>query len=287
MSRRRPGSLHGLALLAALSIASDLADAAAPPATETSPPSPAAASAEERVPPPGMRKPAPALRSLSREADRSRSSVPDVDRKPEGPTGLSPNHANGTAVSPTARSAVAEGPRVPSEPAWSIPILEASVLFTGMRVTEAYLWPDPFSFRRVGDWPEAYTRAYTMPPKFDSSRPFMTWDGDRWQINVIGHGLLGSELYLRPRRCGFGLLGSLGFATVSSAAWEYAFEANGVRPSGVDLWFTPLSGLILGEARFQAWRAAGGIRESVFRLLVQSVLDPLGEFSSAALGLGC
>lgn len=174
-----------------------------------------------------------------------------------------------------------------TKPSWLFPVVETTLLFTGMRATEAYLWPEPFAFTHTNDWAENYERAFTMPPEFDASRPFMTWDGDRWQINVIGHGLLGSELYLRPRRCGFGVLGSLGFAAVSSAVWEYGVEANGVRPSGVDLWFTPLSGLVLGEARLGIWRAAEAIRAPALRHLVQGLVDPIGEFTAEVFDYGC
>lgn len=169
---------------------------------------------------------------------------------------------------------------------WPV-VIETATLFTVMRTSEAYLWPEPFSFRQADQWSARYERAFTRPPEFDSSRGFMQWDGDRFTINVIGHGLLGSELYLRPRRCGFGLWGSLGVATAASALWEYGFEANGVQPSGVDLWYTPLSGLILGEARYQAWRASARVDHPAIRFLLRTLFDPVGEFSGAAFGSPC
>jgi hypothetical protein len=172
-------------------------------------------------------------------------------------------------------------------PHWAPAVVETLSLLTAMRVTEGILWPDPFSFRQIDRWPDRYERAFTQPPKFDLSRPWFEWDGDRWYINGVGHSLLGSELYLRPRRCGFGWLGSLGYATAASTLWEYGFEANGVRPSGLDLWFTPLSGLLLGEGRYQAWQAAGDISEPTVRLLIRSILDPIGEFSSNVFGAPC
>jgi hypothetical protein len=170
---------------------------------------------------------------------------------------------------------------------WAPAVVETGGLLTVMRVTEAYLWPRPFSFYAVDHWPYRYGRAFTEPPKFDASRSWFEWDGDSWTINTIGHGLLGSELYLRPRRCGFGWLGSLGFATAATAIWEYGFEANGVHPSGLDLWFTPLSGIVLGEGRYQAWLAAGNIADPLARSVVRTVLDPIGEFSSKVVGGPC
>lgn len=181
----------------------------------------------------------------------------------------------------------AEAPAVqPSEPAprFAPPVLHAAALFTGMRLTEAVIWPEPFARTEPDFWWERYEDAYTLPPKFDArARPF-EWDGDHWTINVIGHGLLGSELYLRARRCHFGPWGSLAFAAAGSAVWEYVFEANGVRPSAPDLVFTPLAGLALGEARFVAARALSGARGAGGVLRV--VLDPFGE-AERALGSPC
>ena len=52
-------------------------------------------------------------------------------------------------------------------------------------------------------------------------------------------------------------------------------EGNGVQPSGLDLWYTPLMGMALGELRFAAWRAAGELGGTGGDVL-QFVLDPLG-----------
>jgi hypothetical protein len=166
-------------------------------------------------------------------------------------------------------------------------VVETLSLLVVMRATEAYLWPNPFSFRQIDEWPDRYRVAFTLPPKFDTSRRFMEWDGDDWTINVLGHGLFGSELYLRPRRCGFGWLGSLGYAAAASALWEYGFEANGVRPSGVDLWYTPLSGIVIGEARFQLWRLSGKVNDATWRSILGAVADPIGEFAVGLVGAPC
>lgn len=169
----------------------------------------------------------------------------------------------------------------PETTRWSVPVLHTAGLFTAMRATEAYLWPDPFAQTDFGVWLEHYREAYTRPPLFDrDQRPF-EWDGDHWALNVFGHGLLGSELYYRPRRCGAGPLAALAFAAGSSAVWEYVFEANGVRPSGLDLVYTPLAGFVLGEARYVGYAAAGAIRDRTLRSVVRSVLDPFGELERA------
>ena len=173
-------------------------------------------------------------------------------------------------------------PELPEPAIWCVPVLHTTGLFTVMRTTEAFLWPTPFAETRPRVWLEHYERAFTEPPLFDTKRSAFEWDHDRYTINVFGHGLLGSELYYRPRRCGATMLESLAFATAASAVWEYVFEANGVRPSALDLVYTPLSGWVLGEARFLGWSAASGISNRTLRGVVRALLDPLGELSRAA-----
>ncbi|MBX3224312.1 MAG: DUF3943 domain-containing protein [Labilithrix sp.] len=161
-----------------------------------------------------------------------------------------------------------------------VPAVHGLALMTVMRATESVLWPDPFA--RTQWFGARYEEAFTKPPVFDARQPFMRWDGDPLVINVLGHGLFGSELYLRARQCRLGWGGALAFATATSAVWEYAFEANGVRPSAQDLVYTPLMGLALGEARYLLHRAAGTIESSPTRSVVRAVLDPLGELERAA-----
>lgn len=179
-------------------------------------------------------------------------------------------------------------PRVherPSLPASIVvPVLHGVALFTVMRGVETVLWPQPFAEPRY--FVDHYEEAYTRPPIFDSSQSFMRWDGDPLFVNVVGHGLLGSELYLRARQCRLGWAGSLAFAAGASALWEYVFEANGVRPSAQDLVYTPIAGVVLGEARFAIHRLAGGIVSPAARRAVQALVDPLGELERAA-GTDC
>jgi len=199
-------------------------------------------------------------------------------------------HAPTTLAAGTlALLACQSGPAAADEPGpdVAVPTLHAAGLFTVMRGTEAVLWPDPFAFTEIDHWPHRYGEAFSKPPLFDTSRPAFEWDGDRWTTNVIGHGLLGSELYLRARTCHFGWAGSLLFTAAASTTWEYVFEANGVRPSGQDLVYTPLAGIVIGEARYQAWRAAAGIENRTLRTSLRILFDPLGEFERAAIGCGC
>ena len=84
---------------------------------------------------------------------------------------------------------------------------------------------------------------------------------------------MGSELYIRARLCNFGALGSLAWAAGTTAVWEYGFEGNAVRPSALDLVWTPLAGMALGELRYRVVRAAHMRGWSVIR----AVFDPFGE----------
>ncbi|MCA9587048.1 MAG: DUF3943 domain-containing protein [Myxococcales bacterium] len=164
-----------------------------------------------------------------------------------------------------------------------VPAAHGLALMTVMRVTESVIWPDPFS--RPEQFGARYEEAFTKPPKHDTRGRFMQWDGDPLVVNTVGHALFGSEIYLRARQCRFGWAGSLAFAAATSAVWEYGFEANGARPSAQDLVFTPLAGLVLGEARFLLHRAARRLRGAT-RVVVRGALDPFGEIERAA-GTDC
>ncbi len=154
-----------------------------------------------------------------------------------------------------------------------IPALHDLGLMVVMRSAETVIWPEPFA--RTETFGAHYKEAFTMPPIFDTKKPFFQWDGDPWYINSLGHGLFGSELYMRARTCHVPWYGALGFAAASSTLWEYGFEGNGVRPSGLDLVWTPLAGLGFGEARYQIWKAAKNVKP------IQVIVDPFGELERA------
>lgn len=167
-----------------------------------------------------------------------------------------------------------------------VPVAHTSALFLTMRVTEGFLWPNPFADPKPRSWFRHYGEAFTKPPLFDASERAFEWDHDRWTINVVGHGLLGSELYYRPRRCGASPLPSLAFAVGATVAWEYAFEGNGVRPSALDLVYTPVAGLLLGEGRYWGVRLSRDIKPKALGAVIRVVLDPLGEIERS-LGSAC
>lgn len=182
-----------------------------------------------------------------------------------------------------AQGASAAEQAVPT-PNWTVPVLHASGLMVAMRVSEGVLWPVEFANFRLSYLGERYQSAYTRPPEFDASRPFMRWDGDTVFINAVGHGLFGSEVYMGARRCGWSWSGSLVLAAVSSTAWEYAIETSGRQPSAQDLVYTPLMGIALGEARYAIWKSARGFSNGARALRI--AMDPLGEFERA-LGSSC
>jgi hypothetical protein len=167
---------------------------------------------------------------------------------------------------------------------WLVPSLHSLGLMTVMRGSETYLWPQPFA--ETSRFGHHYREAFTRPPLWDGSRAFFEADGDRWQLNVLGHGLFGSELYLRARVCRKPVWQALLFGAGASAVWEYGFEANGVRPSALDLAYTPAAGLILGEGRFRAWRAARQLAPGAVRTILKATFDPLGELERS-LGSPC
>jgi hypothetical protein len=166
------------------------------------------------------------------------------------------------------------------------PVLHSLGLMTAMRLTEAYLWPHPFAETSRFELARHYHAAFTKPPLWDWSQPPFRQDGDRWYINVVGHGAFGSELYMRARTCGQVPWQALLFTTLASATWEYGFEANGTRPSGLDLIFTPAAGLVLGEARYFGWQSARRLERGALRSTLQVLFDPFGELERA-LGSVC
>jgi hypothetical protein len=158
----------------------------------------------------------------------------------------------------------------------------AGVLF-GMRIGTALLWPADYGPGALRNAPGHLREAITRPPLFRTDRPLLESDGDPWSVNVIGHGLFGSEIYLRSRQCGGAPLEALAWTAGASIAWEYAVEGSAKRPSAIDLAWTPIvGGLVLGELRFRAHRWLGSDGPGVLRRIARTLLDPLGSLERAA-----
>ena len=96
-------------------------------------------------------------------------------------------------------------------------------------------WSSTFVADGMGNLKEAYT----MPP---------VWDTDHWFHNYVGHPYGGSVYYNTVRCQGANPGQSFLFSTALSVQWEYIFEAVAERPSIQDLFITPITGSLLGEA---------------------------------------
>jgi hypothetical protein len=174
----------------------------------------------------------------------------------------------------------------PGRESWTVPALHGLGVLTGMRIGAAVLWPDPFAETDPEILGRRWGEAFTEPPLWDSSQAFFEWDRSQWWLNAIAHPVFGSELYLRARTCRHDVLPALLFTAAGSTLWEYGFEGNAVRPSALDLAFTPVAGLALGEARFAVWRWGKRLGDPGWRGVVTSLVDPFGELERA-LGTPC
>ncbi len=74
------------------------------------------------------------------------------------------------------------------------------------------------------------------------------------------------------------------FAVFASFTWEYLVESWYQQPSAIDLFWTPIGGVLLGEARFLAHREAGRrISSRIGRTILLVLIDPLGELERVIL----
>lgn len=172
----------------------------------------------------------------------------------------------------------------------TVPVVHSAVVVAGMRASLSLLWPEPFDPFRFPQNGVQFRDAYRSPPHFEGNRSLFESDGDPWAINVVGHGLFGSEVYLRFRQCGQSPLGSLLATTAASTLWEYGIEAFHKRPSAFDLVWTPVVGGLLGEGRWQLYRAIRGEGRDAPRggkAALLFVVDPFGEAERRLLDTGC
>ena len=166
----------------------------------------------------------------------------------------------------------------------SVPFAHIGVVELGMVAVAVAAWPEgynPLAVRRnVGQLEESWTH----PPEFHFTGNLFTSDNDWWYFNVFAHGLFGSEAYLSSRVWGHGPFVSGMFAVFASFSWEYLVEAWYKRPSAIDLFWTPLSGILLGELRFRAYLAVTRrVSAPALRKSLQILLDPLGSFERRLL----
>lgn len=182
-----------------------------------------------------------------------------------------------------AMAATPADPAKAADPAARVVAVHSATVLLGMRLGAALLWPADYGPGALGQAPGHLREAFSRPPLFRSDRPLLESDGDPWAINVFGHGLFGSEIYLRSRQCGGAPLEALAWTAGASVAWEYVLEGSVKRPSAIDLAWTPIvGGLVFGELRFRAWRSLGADDPGVLRRIGRALLDPLGSLERAA-----
>ena len=190
------------------------------------------------------------------------------------------------AVAATAPPAALPSSRPAATDTWTgdrrIVALHTAAVLIGMRLGAAALWPADYGPAALGSAPSHLREAITQPPLLRTDRSLLQSDGDPWTINVFGHGLFGSEIYLRSRQCGGGALEAFAWTAGATIAWEYALEGTAKRPSAIDLAWTPLvGGLVFGELRFLGYRALAGPDPGLLRRVVRVILDPLGSVERA------
>ncbi|MDD5309632.1 MAG: DUF3943 domain-containing protein [Deltaproteobacteria bacterium] len=184
-----------------------------------------------------------------------------------------------------ASSAPNDVPAPRPAPSWVEPTVATGVVVIGMRVSESILWPDAFDPLPVERNAATFVDSLSTTPEFDASeRPF-EWDRDPWQLNAIGHGVMGSELYLRYRRARHPWWTAAFMAAAWTVVWEYGVEGWHKRPSGIDLAWTPTAGSLLGEARWWMLSRLRGLPRSAGRTLALFLFDPVGELEDRVLGL--
>jgi len=111
------------------------------------------------------------------------------------------------------------------------------------------------------------------------------WDEDAFATNQFGHPYLGSLMYNAARSNGFGMLGASIFTFAGSGFWELFMETE--TPSINDQFFTPFGGVLFGEVLHRFGRAVlwnGDPRPRVGRVILSTIVDPIGMFSSSAFG---
>jgi hypothetical protein len=110
----------------------------------------------------------------------------------------------------------------------------------------------------------------------DAFRGPPTWDEDTAFWNYWVHPWMGSEWYLAARNRAGNPWGCMAYSAALSAWYEYVPGNMLQQPSATDLIVTPLTGVVLGEARYRLrrWLARGHSGARMRRALVVLV-DPL------------
>lgn len=166
----------------------------------------------------------------------------------------------------------------------TVPFARIAVMELAMHTAAGALWPEAYHPLAVSRNRDQFTRSWRHRPDFRFNEPFFGSDGDWWYFNVFAHALFGSEAYLAGRGWGHRPVVAGLFAAFASFTWEYLVEAWYKTPSAIDLFWTPLSGVLFGELRYRAYLAATRrVSRGRMRRFLQAVIDPLGSFERRAL----
>ncbi len=110
----------------------------------------------------------------------------------------------------------------------------------------------------------------------DNLQSGLTFDGDKFTTNQLGHTVSGALFFNAPRTNGYSFWESAPFVLAGSYVWEMVFETQ--KPSLNDLVNTTLGGMVSGEATYRLSqmllddRARGGPR--VLRETAAALLNP-------------
>jgi hypothetical protein len=119
------------------------------------------------------------------------------------------------------------------ESRWLVPTLHSGALILGTRASLSIIWPDAYDVRPVDrNWAN-FKRGWTSGAEWDSGERFFEWDHDPWALNLVGHGFMGSEFYLRHRQHDHEWWVAVGMTIVWTFAWEYLVESWHKQPAGL------------------------------------------------------
>ena len=171
------------------------------------------------------------------------------------------------------------------EPGWLVPTAHSAGLLFLMRVGASMRWPVTYDIsRNERNW-STFKGSWSAAPDFDTSEAFFEWDHDPWTINLLGHGLMGSEIYLRHRQYRHRWWLALGMTVAWTVAWEYLIEGWHKHPSGIDLLWSPAGGALIGEGRFWIYERLRRLEPSPWRHVLLYLVDPLGQLERDAFDL--
>jgi hypothetical protein len=160
---------------------------------------------------------------------------------------------------------------------WLVPTVHSAGLVFTMRYVCSLRWPETYNIQRAGRNWNTFKTSWSESPTFDTGEAFFEWDYDPWTINLVGHGLMGSEFYLRHRQARHPWWLALAMTTAWTVVWEYLVEGWHKHPSGIDLAWSPVGGGLIGEGRYRLVRLIQRLRPSVGRRILLYVVDPFGQ----------